>query len=88
MEAASQKLASLSTPVSAIPEFIDSGRHGLLVTDAPDELASAIVRLANEPVVTAELAQAAYVRLTEEFLMHPGIARLSRKLTELIGPGS
>lgn len=86
MEAASQKLAILSTPVSAIPEFIDNGRHGVLVADAPEQLASAIVSLANEPDSTAQLAQAAYTRLTEEFLMHPGIARLSHQLTELIEP--
>ena len=86
MEAASQKLAILSTPVSAIPEFIDNGRHGVLVADAPEQLASAIVSLAQEPEVATQLAEAAYARLTEEFLMHPGIARLSHQLTELIEP--
>ena len=39
MEAASQKLPILSTPVSAIPEFIDSGTHGVLSDDAPAALA-------------------------------------------------
>jgi glycosyltransferase involved in cell wall biosynthesis len=87
MEAASQKLAILSTPVSAIPEFIDSGTHGLLVTDAPEDLADAITSLAQDPDVTAKLANAAYTRLTKDFLMHPGIARLSHQLTKLLEAG-
>ncbi len=87
MEAASQKLAILSTPVSAIPEFIDSGTHGLLVEDAPEELARAMTSLARQPDLTASLAHAAYTRLTQDFLMQPGIARLSRRLTELLEEG-
>ena len=41
MEAASQLLPILSTPVSAIPEFIDTGTHGVLSDDAPQALARA-----------------------------------------------
>lgn len=88
MEAASQKLAILSTPVSAIPEFIDSGTHGLLVDDSPESLATAIMSLAHDPALTEKLADAAYTRLKQDFLMQPGIAQLSRRLTELLGDGS
>ncbi len=88
MEAASQKLAILSTPVSAIPEFIDSGTHGLLVQDAPEALARAMLSLAEEPALAEKLAHAAYGRLTKDFLMQPGIVHLSQRLTDLVGDGT
>ena len=83
MEAASQKLPILSTPVSAIPEFIQSGVHGVLADDAPEAMANAITTLAADPKKAAAMADAAYNRLTAEFRMDPGIARLSDRLTLL-----
>ena len=83
MEAASQKLPILSTPISAIPEFIEDGVHGFLVADDPDALADAIAQMAADPAVTAALADAAYHRLRKSFRMEPGIARLSDRLTAL-----
>ena len=85
MEAASQKLALLSTPVSAIPEFIDSGVHGILAGNEPDVLAQAIVQMAETPEQTASMADAAYRRLRKSFGMAPGIAQLSRRLSALTG---
>ena len=87
MEAASQMLPILSTPVSAIPEFIDSGTHGLLVEDDPIKLATAIRDLAGDPARTRAFAIAAYDRLVGEFGMAPGIARLSARLTQLMQGG-
>jgi glycosyltransferase involved in cell wall biosynthesis len=84
MEAASQRLPILSTPVSAIPEFIDSGTHGLLSDDAPEALAAAICDMANTPEKTATMAEAALMRLRQEFGMDPGIARLSERLTSML----
>ncbi len=64
MEAASQKLPILSTPVSAIPEFIEDGVHGTLVAPGePRALADAIVALAGDPARRAAMAEAAYERL-------------------------
>ncbi|MEM8731442.1 MAG: glycosyltransferase family 4 protein [Pseudomonadota bacterium] len=83
MEAASQKLPILSTPVSAIPEFIEDGVHGFLSPDDPEALADAIVQMATDPAVTAALADAAYHRLRQDFRMEPGIARLSARLSAL-----
>lgn len=83
MEAASQHLPILSTPVSAIPEFIAPGQHGVLSQDDPQALAQAIVRLARNPQDTDRMATAAYDRLLAEFRMDPGIARLSARLTNL-----
>lgn len=85
MEAASQLLPILSTPVSAIPEFIDSGTHGVLSDDAPDALAAAILRIAQTPEHTALMAEAALARLRRDFGMDPGIAQLSVRLQAMLG---
>ncbi len=83
MEAASQLLPILSTPVSAIPEFIETGVQGILSDDDPAALASAITNMAATPGQTASMATAAYDRLIAEFRMDPGIARLSERLRAL-----
>ncbi|NRB21088.1 MAG: glycosyltransferase [Rhodobacteraceae bacterium] len=84
MEAASQRLPILSTTVSAIPEFITSGTHGLLADDAPEALARAILQMANHPEQSAHMAEAALARLKSDFGMPPGIARLSHRLTTML----
>ena len=87
MEAASQLLPILSTPVSAIPEFIDSGTHGVLVEDRPASLAAAIADIAANPQHALDMALAANARLKAEFGMDPGIARLSQRIGQMIGSG-
>ncbi len=84
MEAASQKLPILSTPVSAIPEFIKSGVHGHLTQDDPKALATAMKEIATNPAKAAKMADAAYDRLVTQFQMDPGIARLSARLTAMV----
>lgn len=83
MEAASQKLCILSTPVSAIPEFIETGTHGILSDDDPTALAAAMLSIARDFEMRTALADAAYERLTEHFLMAPGIVQLDRRLATL-----
>ena len=87
MEAASQLLPILSTPVSAIPEFIDSGTHGVLSDDAPQALAEAIIGMAADPGACERMARAALARLKTDFGMDPGIARLSERLTVMCNRG-
>lgn len=84
MEAASQKLAILSTPVSAIPEFIDTGIHGVLSDDAPANIAREIQALAHNPDRAREMADAAYERLVSEFQMPPGIIHLKKRLMHML----
>ncbi|APE44537.1 colanic acid biosynthesis glycosyltransferase WcaL [Sulfitobacter alexandrii] len=88
MEAASQKLPILSTPVSAIPEFIEDGTHGFLSDDAPDKLAAAMAGLAADPARAGRLAEAAYRRLTSDFVMQPGIAHLRQRLGAMLARGA
>jgi len=81
MEAASQKLPILSTAVSAIPEFIEDGVHGVLVAPGqPRALAGAIAVLAAEPARRAAMAEAAYRRLLAEFGMEAGIETVDTRL--------
>lgn len=84
MEAASQRLPILSTPVSAIPEFIDSGIHGVLSIDTPEALARAMTELAHAPETAAEMARAALARLKSDFGMDPGISRLNQRLNDML----
>ncbi len=84
MEAASQKLAILSTPISAIPEFITHGTHGLLSADDPATLAQAIGEFATDPALGPKLTAAAYDRLCQEFTMAPGIAQLHARLEKML----
>lgn len=85
MEAASQKLPILSTPVSAIPEFIDTGIHGILSNDAPADLARAMLAIAGDPEISIRLADQAYARLTSNFRMQPGIRHLAKRLRTMLG---
>ncbi len=82
MEAASQRLAILSTAVSAIPEFITDGVHGLLTDGTPPAIAAALERLAADPALRLRLGEAAHARLRAEFGMTAGIDRLVRRLEE------
>lgn len=84
MEAASQRLPMLSTAVSSIPEFIQSGTHGLLSEDTPDALAAALIRIAATPQEAAAWAMAAEARLKSDFAMHPGIAHLKARLEAML----
>lgn len=83
MEAASQRLPILSTPVSAIPEFIENGQHGVLSDDTPAALAHSICGMARDPSGCVRMAEAALARLRDSFRMEPGIARLSMRLNAL-----
>lgn len=85
MEAASQKLAIISTPVSAIPEFIDTGVHGILSDDAPEPLSAAILNLALDPAKRSQMAEAANLRLRQDFTMMPGINQLDQLLNQMCG---
>lgn len=81
MEAASQKLPILSTSVSAIPEFITDGIHGVLTPPGnSDALSIAFVRLIGDMRFRTSLAESAYARLADEFGMDRGIDMLEGRL--------
>jgi len=87
MEAASQGLPIVSTAVSAIPEFVEDARHGVLVPPGEAEpLAAAIAALAVDPERRASLAAAARVRLVAHFGADEGIERIAARLSDALGP--
>ena len=68
VEAQSQKLAVLSTPVSGIPELIEDGKNGRLVPpDNVDQLATALVSLARNPKIRAEMGEDGMNRVHANF---------------------
>lgn len=84
MEAASQELPILSTKVSSIPEFIESGKEGILVEPEPAALADALADMILHPEVRARYGAAARLRLVKNFGMDAGIDRLSDRLREAL----
>lgn len=84
MEAASQKLPLIATPVSAIPEFIENRQHGLLVNDSPETLAAALSELSENHALRNNLATAAFDRLTQEFGIETGIRCVEENLQNML----
>ena len=80
MEAASQELPLLSTNVSSIPEFIETGKHGVLVEPDADALAQALAGMIADPAGRAKMAAAARERLISNFGMDAGVNRLAARL--------
>ena len=80
MEALSQRVAAVSTRVSAVPELIEDGVSGVLVApgDRP-ALAGAIARLIADPERRAALGAAGEARVAGEFPMRRGIDRLAER---------
>ncbi|WFP76125.1 glycosyltransferase [Mesorhizobium sp. WSM4906] len=68
VEAASQRLACVSTDVSGVPELLLADETGLLVpTEDPVALARALERLIRDPVLRARLGDAAEQRVRGNF---------------------
>jgi len=78
VEALSQKLACLSTTVSAVPELIADGETGVLVApDDPAALAAALERLIGDPALRTGLGEAGEARVRSAFDATGGIASLA-----------
>ncbi len=77
LEAMALGTPCVSTPVTGIPEAIDDGRTGLLVGEhRPDELASTLARLLDEPALRVRLAREARARIERDFAADPNAAQL------------
>ena len=77
VEALSQRMAAIATPVSAIPELIADGEHGLLVPPGdPAALATAIARLSHDQTLRTQLGLAGERRVRTAFDYTAGIRAL------------
>ena len=80
LEAQSQRVACVSTPVSGIPELIADGETGVLVPPRdPRALADALARLIADPAKRRGLADAGYARTTQAFSSSHGAERLTAR---------
>lgn len=76
-EAQSQGLACIATRVSAIPELIEDGRTGVLVTpESPAELARALEALIADATRRRVLGEAGRERVAAAFAFEPNLAPL------------
>ena len=80
IEAQSQRLACISTQVSAIPELIEDRVTGLLAPPGDaTTLARVMARLIRDPAERQRLGFAGEVRVRSLFAMDPGIAVLATR---------
>src|SRR5690606_17501142 len=78
MEAQSQRLACLSTPVGGVPEVIRSGETGLLVQpENSAALADALVRLVRDPDLRERLGRAGEAHVRANFDSRAGLRTLA-----------
>ncbi len=87
VEAQSQAMACVSTPISAIPELIRDGETGRLVPpNAPEALANAIADLARDRSTRIALALAGMHRVRTAFDMHRGLDVLAALFPDHVRP--
>ncbi len=68
VEAQSQRLPVISTPISGIPELIEDGENGLLVTpNDPDKLAVALETLSKNPTLRNKMGQFGMEKVRQHF---------------------
>jgi glycosyltransferase involved in cell wall biosynthesis len=83
VEAASQRLACVSTDVSGVPELLTDGENGLVVpADDPRALANALERAIREPALRKRLGEAADRRVRAHFDHMSSIRQLTALFEE------
>lgn len=79
MEAMAMEIPIVATSISGIPELVEHGKTGLLVCQRNSaELAAAIFLIYSRPEPAREMAQAARVKVLNEFNLHMSAGRLHR----------
>jgi glycosyltransferase involved in cell wall biosynthesis len=86
VEASSQGLAVISTPVSGIPELVEDGVNGCLVpSDQPQALADALLALGRDHERRERLGAAGQRRVHAQFSHRATIAALHERLAAVLG---
>lgn len=84
-EAMAAGCATIASRIGGIPEIIDDGVHGLLVTPGnAEELAAAMRRVLANPDLRAELAQAGRRRVLERFDLGPAVTKQVDWIEEIV----
>ena len=87
LEAATQALPILSTDFAGVPEFIIDDATGLLVSPGDYQaLATALTRLACDPVLRERLGGSAYERIQTQFSFDAGVDDLAQRLRAHLAP--
>ena len=82
MEAMAMEVACISTIVNGIPELIESGTQGVLVSPSDvAALAVAMRQLLEQPVLRSRLAAEGRRKVVSHFNLQPNVARLGRIFT-------
>ena len=80
MEAMASGVPVVASRISGIPELVDDGVTGMLVSPGDAEsLARALARLHEDPGLRQELARAGRMKVVSEFDVHENAARLVRE---------
>jgi glycosyltransferase involved in cell wall biosynthesis len=86
MEAMAKELPVISTRVMGIPELVQDGVDGLLVTPAKAEpLANAMRQLAEDPQLRRRLGKAAREKVIAEYNFATNIIQLAQTLQDNVG---
>jgi glycosyltransferase involved in cell wall biosynthesis len=87
VEAASQRLASISTTISGVPELISDQVNGLLVApDDPGALSAALRQAIQDPDLRRKLGDAAEMRVRRDFDHATSIRQLTELFRGVRGP--
>lgn len=86
VEAASQRLAAVSTTISGVPELIRDGENGLLVPpDDPKALSAALSQAIQDPSLRRRLGDAAEQRVRRDFDHATSIRQLTHLFADVRG---
>jgi len=78
MEAMAIEIPTVSTYVSGIPELIEDGQNGLLVSEKDEvALANALQRLLEDEVLRTKLGKDGRQKVMHEFNIHKNAAQLA-----------
>lgn len=87
VEAQSQALCCLSTNVSGVPELIENGHNGVLVSpDDPTELAAGLERMIADPAERQRMGQRGETRVRGEFSSTVSVSYLKQLFDKVMSP--
>jgi glycosyltransferase involved in cell wall biosynthesis len=72
-------LPVIASPVGANAQIVEDGRTGILA-NSPEEWEAAIIKLARDPMLRAQMGEAARARVEREYSLERAVATWSRVL--------